>query len=87
MHVTKANLVGVEILAEKSFRINIGGKKYLVYVVAAGWSYKNYLTAKGMKNWKPSYKEEKKVEETKPSKESYKEQVFEGPETTDIYDW
>ncbi|RTZ60831.1 MAG: hypothetical protein DSZ31_01340 [Gammaproteobacteria bacterium] len=85
--VTKANLVGVEILAEKSFRINIGGKKYLVYVVAAGWSYKNYLTAKGMKNWKPSYKEEKKVEETKPSKESYKEQVFEGPETTDIYDW
>ena len=82
--VTKANLVGVEILAEKSFRINIGGKKYLVYVVAAGWSYENYLTAKGMRNWKPSYRGEK----TKPSKgNSYKEQIFEGPETTDIYDW
>jgi len=84
--VTKANLVGVEILKEKHFRLNIGGKKYLVYVVAAAWSYKSYLTAKGVKDWKPSshHKVERKEQ---PSKETYKEQTFEGPETTDIYDW
>jgi len=78
-------ITGVQPLAQKIFDIKVGGRKYRVYIVALGWSYKSYLTAKGIKNWKPSAEINTNVIEQQEQKE-YNSQTFEGPQG-DIYDW
>ena len=78
-------ITGVQPLAQKVFDVNVGGRKYRVYVTALGWSYKSYLIANKIKNWKPTREHNTNVIEQEEHKE-YKSQTFEGPQG-DIYDW
>jgi hypothetical protein len=82
--ISQVKISGIQPLAEKMFDVNAGGRKYRVYVIALSWSYKGFLTANKIKNWKPSREHQNVIEETQ--KREYKSQTFEGPEG-DIYDW
>ena len=80
----KAKLQGISNIATKQFDVNINGKRYRVYVVAAAWTYKGYQTAEKIKNWKPS-RHNQLQQNNQPTE--YQQNVNEGPATTDIYDW
>jgi len=89
---TNVDLTGLYTLKEQNFIVKVGGRKYLVYIVARAWTYDSYLNARNMREWKPkpkiitSKKELKKSVNAKKEK-GYKEQIFESPDTTDVYDW
>jgi hypothetical protein len=79
---SKVNLKGIKILKDKSFLITIGGRDYIVYVVAAGWSYEDWLKLKRgeVKNSHGEDWEGMKSEKA----ENF---ILETPESPEIYDW